>query len=165
VVTLRTREIGIRLALGATPRAVAGAMTRYGIELTGLGLGVGLLLFALLARYLRVLLYGVAASDPITLGGAALILLMVAMLASWGRRAGRHAWILRRRSERSSGGMAISPMESLTARAATRRWPSQTTPPAHSSQHAGSGYEADVLTAPVVLAQGVDELGAQEAEY
>lgn len=83
VVTLRTRELGIRIALGASPRAVGGAMARYGIALTSAGILCGLAIFALAARYLRTLLFGVAASDPLTLVGSALILLAIAILASW----------------------------------------------------------------------------------
>jgi ABC-type antimicrobial peptide transport system permease subunit len=82
VVTLRRRELGIRIALGATPRRVAAAMARYGIVLTGAGIAADLAIFAVVARFLRALLYGVAASDPLTLGSSALILLSVAMLAS-----------------------------------------------------------------------------------
>jgi predicted permease len=91
IVTLRRRELGIRIALGASPRAVAAAMARYGMTLTGVGIVCGLGLFALVARFLRALLFGVTASDPITLGGSALILLAIAMLASWvpARRAAR----------------------------------------------------------------------------
>ena len=91
VVTLRRRELGIRMALGATPRAVAAAMARYGATLTGLGIALGLAIFALVARFLRALLFGVAAGDPLTLGGSAVTLLAIAMLASWmpARRAAR----------------------------------------------------------------------------
>ena len=91
VVTLRTRELAIRIALGASPRAVAAAMTRYGIVLTSVGIAFGLVFFAFVARFLRGLLFGVAASDPLTLGGSALILFAIAMLASWvpARRAAR----------------------------------------------------------------------------
>jgi putative ABC transport system permease protein len=91
VVTLRTRELGIRMALGASPRAVAAAMARYGIALTGAGIAGGLALFVPAARFLRARLFGVAASDPLTLAGSALILLVVALLASWvpARRAAR----------------------------------------------------------------------------
>jgi ABC-type antimicrobial peptide transport system permease subunit len=91
IVTLRSRELGIRIALGATPRAVAAAMTRYGMALTVVGVAVGLAIFALASRFLRGLLFGVAPSDPVTLGASALILLAIAMLASWvpARRASR----------------------------------------------------------------------------
>jgi putative ABC transport system permease protein len=91
VVTLRRRELGIRIALGASPRAVAAATARYGIALTGIGIVVGLAIFALVARFLRASLFGVTASDPFTLGGAALVLLAIASLASWvpARRAAR----------------------------------------------------------------------------
>jgi ABC-type antimicrobial peptide transport system permease subunit len=91
VVTLRRRELGIRIALGASPRAVAAAITRYGMALTSVGIVFGLAIFALVARFLRAQLFGVAASDPVTLGGSALILLAIAMLASWvpARRAAR----------------------------------------------------------------------------
>jgi putative ABC transport system permease protein len=83
VVTLRRRELGVRIALGARPRAIAAAMTRYGIALTTAGMALGLAIFALVAQVLRAQLFGVAASDPLTLGGSALILLAIAMLASW----------------------------------------------------------------------------------
>jgi predicted permease len=91
VVTLRTRELGIRIALGATPRTVASAMTRYGIGLTGVGIAFGFVIFALVARFLRSLLFGVAPSDPLALGGSALLLVAIAALASWvpARRAAR----------------------------------------------------------------------------
>jgi putative ABC transport system permease protein len=91
VVTLRTRELGIRIALGASPGSVAAAMTRYGLVLTVTGIAAGLGLFALVVRFLRTLLFGVAAGDPLTLGSAALILLAVATIASWvpARRAAR----------------------------------------------------------------------------
>jgi putative ABC transport system permease protein len=91
VVTLRTRELGIRMALGATPNAVAAAMTRYGVGLAGVGIGIGLALFALVARFLRAMLFGVTVGDPLALGGAALLLVALALLASWlpARRAAR----------------------------------------------------------------------------
>jgi putative ABC transport system permease protein len=91
VVTLRRRELAIRIALGASPRAVAMAMTRYGIALTGIGIACGLAIFAVVARFLHLLLFGVAPSDPVTLGTSALILIAMAMLASWvpARRAAR----------------------------------------------------------------------------
>jgi hypothetical protein len=82
VVTLRTRELGIRIALGATPRAIAAAMTRYGLALAGTGIACGFVLFAIIARFLRTLLFGVAVTDPVTLAVSAGILLAIAIVAS-----------------------------------------------------------------------------------
>jgi len=91
VVALRRRELGIRLALGASPRAVAAAIVQYGLALAGIGIVAGLAIFALAARFLRAQLFGVSANDPLTLGGSALMLLAIALVASWvpARRAAR----------------------------------------------------------------------------
>lgn len=83
LVTLRTRELGVRIALGAEPRSVAMMMTNQGLVLTAFGVGGGLVMFALVARFLGTFLFGVAASDPLTLGGASLTLVAIAALASW----------------------------------------------------------------------------------
>jgi ABC-type antimicrobial peptide transport system permease subunit len=83
VASLRTRELGVRIALGATPREVAGMVTRQGIVLTAIGIGAGLVLFALVARFIRSLLFGVAPSDPVTLIAVSLVLIAIAALASW----------------------------------------------------------------------------------
>ena len=66
-------------------------MTGQGLVLTAAGIGVGLVLFALVARFIRSFLFGVAPSDPMTLAGASLTLALIAALASWipARRAGR----------------------------------------------------------------------------
>jgi putative ABC transport system permease protein len=91
VVTLRTRELGVRLALGAQPRAVAAMVTRQGMVLSGAGVVVGLLLVVLVARFLRSFLFEIAPTDPLTLTGATAILITFALLASWipARRASR----------------------------------------------------------------------------
>ena len=91
VVMLRTKEIGVRIALGAQPRGVAAMMTRQGLMLTGFGVAGGLALFALVARFLRSFLFGVAPTDPVALGAAAFLLVTIAALASWipARRASR----------------------------------------------------------------------------
>ena len=70
---------------------VAAAMMRYGIALSAIGTVCGLGIFALIARFLRTLLFGVATTDPLTLGGATLTLAVVAAVASWvpARRAAR----------------------------------------------------------------------------
>jgi ABC-type antimicrobial peptide transport system permease subunit len=83
VASLRTRELGVRIALGATPSEVAGLVTRQGIALTVVGIGAGLVLFALVARFMRTLLFGVAPSDPLTLVAVSLVLIAIAALASW----------------------------------------------------------------------------------
>jgi predicted permease len=83
VASLRTRELGVRIALGATPGEVAGLVTRQGIALTAVGIGAGLVLFAIVARFIRTLLFGVAPSDPLTLVAVSLVLIAIAALASW----------------------------------------------------------------------------------
>jgi hypothetical protein len=91
LVALRTRELGVRIALGAQPRDVAMMMTGQGLALTAAGVGVGLVLFALVARFIKSFLFGVAPGDPLTLVSASLALVTIAGLASWipARRAGR----------------------------------------------------------------------------
>lgn len=83
VVALRSRELGVRIALGASPGSVVGMLTRQGVVLTTIGVGVGLGLFALVARFLRALLFGVAPTDPVALVGSTALLVGVAALASW----------------------------------------------------------------------------------
>ncbi|HEU4584860.1 MAG TPA: FtsX-like permease family protein, partial [Gemmatimonadaceae bacterium] len=83
VATLRTRELGVRVALGATPGEIAGMVTRQGIALTVVGIVAGLALFALVARFIRSLLFGVAPGDPLTLIAVSLVLVAIAALASW----------------------------------------------------------------------------------
>jgi putative ABC transport system permease protein len=90
-VARRTREIGLRLALGARPRAVAGLVLRDGGRLVVEGIALGLLGAMLLAQVLRGLLFGVAPIDPVTLLATPLALAGVALLAVWipARRAAR----------------------------------------------------------------------------
>lgn len=83
VVSLRSRELAVRLALGATPRAVIGMLTRQGVAVTGFGIAGGIVLFVMVARTLRSLLFGVAPTDPVTLASASLLLVAIAALASW----------------------------------------------------------------------------------
>jgi putative ABC transport system permease protein len=91
VVSLRRRELGVRVALGASPRSVAALMTRQGLGLTAAGVIGGLVLFAAVARFLRAFLFGVAPGDPVTLLIASALLVAIAALASWipARRAAR----------------------------------------------------------------------------
>lgn len=83
VVALRSRELGLRIALGASPASVVAMLTRQGVALTGAGIAAGLLLFALVARFLRTLLFGVAPTDALTLISASLLLVAIAAVASW----------------------------------------------------------------------------------
>jgi predicted permease len=83
VISLRTRELAVRIALGATPSAVIGMLTRQGIAVTGLGIASGLVLFMAVAGALKSLLFGVASTDPVTLVSASLLLVAIAAFASW----------------------------------------------------------------------------------
>ena len=82
-VTQRTREIGIRVALGAAPRQVMGPVVREGVILAVIGIAIGLAGAFAAARALSAFLFGVGASDPLTLAAVALIMLLVAMVASY----------------------------------------------------------------------------------
>ena len=90
-VARRTREIGIRVALGARQADVSGWLLRRSFRLTLLGLAVGLGLGALAARALAGQLYGVSAGDPATFAGGALFLAGVCLAAAYlpARRAAR----------------------------------------------------------------------------
>jgi putative ABC transport system permease protein len=78
----RRRELGIRLALGATRGGVARLVLREGVLVALAGLAAGLLVALAAGRLLSSLLFGVAASDPATFAGAAIFLLAVALIAS-----------------------------------------------------------------------------------
>ncbi len=82
-VTQRTREIGIRVALGAAPRQVILPVVREGVTLALSGIGIGLVGAFLAARVLSAFLFGVGPADPLTFGGVALLLLAVAAAASY----------------------------------------------------------------------------------
>jgi hypothetical protein len=71
----RTREIGIRVALGATPRDVAGMVMSQGMAMTAVGIVLGFIGAVFVTRFLAGLLYGIRPGDPLTLVGAATILL------------------------------------------------------------------------------------------
>ena len=81
-VALRRTEIGIRAALGATPKTLFGEVTREGVYLAAAGAAVGLLVALGVTRLLRTMLYGVPPGDPVTFLLAALVLVAVAAVAS-----------------------------------------------------------------------------------
>jgi predicted permease len=84
LVTLRTREIGIRMALGARRADVLRLVVGRGLRLAGLGLVIGLALSASVTRFASFLLYGTSPLDPATFASLVALLLGVATLAGWG---------------------------------------------------------------------------------
>jgi predicted permease len=101
VVTQRTAEIGIRMALGAQRAEVLSLILRQGLMLTAAGIVAGLVGAAALTRYLEGMLFGVTAFDRTTFAAATLVLALVAMVASYmpARRATRVDPLLAIRSE------------------------------------------------------------------
>jgi predicted permease len=87
----RTREIGIRRALGATETDLVRQVVRHGLALAAAGIGVGLAAAAALTRLFASMLYGVSATDPLTFASVAALLAGIALLASYlpARRATR----------------------------------------------------------------------------
>jgi putative ABC transport system permease protein len=90
-VSQRTHEIGIRMALGAARRDILSLVLRQGITLAATGVGIGLAGAYLVTRLMESLLFGVSATDFTTFAGVALMLVLVAVLASYipARRATR----------------------------------------------------------------------------
>jgi putative ABC transport system permease protein len=90
-VSQRSREIGLRIALGASVRNVAGMIVGRGLALTGAGLAIGLAGAAAATRAMQSMLYGVEAIDPTTFAGVSALLTLIAALACWipARRAAR----------------------------------------------------------------------------
>jgi len=79
----RTQEIGIRMALGAAGGEMLKMVFKQGMKLAGIGIAAGLAMAYGVTRVLASLLFGVKASDPWTFGGVALILTVVALLATY----------------------------------------------------------------------------------
>jgi hypothetical protein len=82
-VSMRNKEIGIRMALGAQRREVVGMVVGRAMLLSTIGLSIGLVLSLALSRGTAGLLYGVRSSDPRILAGVGGVLLSVALFASW----------------------------------------------------------------------------------
>ncbi|QSQ25979.1 ABC transporter permease [Pyxidicoccus parkwayensis] len=79
----RSRELAIRMALGARKQDVLGMVVRQGAALALLGVGLGLVGSLALSRVLQRLLFGVSAADPVVLAGGAAVLVLMGMLASY----------------------------------------------------------------------------------
>lgn len=90
-VTQRSREIGLRMALGATASSVIRMIVARGLALTATGLVIGLVAAWLATRTMKNILYGVAATDPVTFASVAALLAIIALIACWApaRRASR----------------------------------------------------------------------------
>jgi predicted permease len=82
-VSARTREIGVRLALGAAPRSVLQLVLGRGVRLAAAGVAIGIVLSAALARGLEAMLYGVSPRDPATLAAVTILLIFVAAAGSY----------------------------------------------------------------------------------
>lgn len=82
-VAQRTTEIGVRVALGASPKLVVAMVLRQGLTLALIGIGGGLAGTLLFSQLLSKQLYEVTPTDPISFAGSALLLLVVAGLACW----------------------------------------------------------------------------------
>jgi putative ABC transport system permease protein len=82
-VAQRTREIGIRVALGARPAQVVGPIVREGMTVAVIGVGFGLLGSLAATKVIAAFLFGIEATDPLTFGAVAALLLLVALLASY----------------------------------------------------------------------------------
>ncbi len=91
VVSLRTREVAVRLALGAQPVQVRRMVSRQAMVVAGVGIVIGLAGALAVTRVLGALLYGVSPTDPASMVGAVVLLAVVAAAASWvpARRASR----------------------------------------------------------------------------
>jgi ABC-type antimicrobial peptide transport system permease subunit len=88
---LRTKEIGIRIVMGARPRDVFALVLGHGMKVTLIGVGAGLALAVGLTHMLSAMLFGVAPTDIMTFAGVSMLLFSVALLACYlpGRRATR----------------------------------------------------------------------------
>lgn len=79
----RTVEIGVRMALGATPAGVFGPMIGHGVRIRGAGLAAGLISALVLTRAMTSMLVGIKPTDPVTFAGMAALFFLIAVLATW----------------------------------------------------------------------------------
>jgi putative ABC transport system permease protein len=90
-VSQQSHEIGIRMALGATPGNVRGQVLMSGLRFIGIGIAVGLVLTVITGRVLASEIWGISAHDPVTLAGVIALLILVGLAACYlpSRRATR----------------------------------------------------------------------------
>jgi ABC-type antimicrobial peptide transport system permease subunit len=79
----RSREIGIRMAMGAQPRDVLAIVISQGLRLVGIGIATGIVAGVALSHLMSSLLFGVSPTDPLTFVGVALLLTFVALAACY----------------------------------------------------------------------------------
>jgi ABC-type antimicrobial peptide transport system permease subunit len=82
-VAQRTREIGVRMALGADARELLALIIREGGRITVLGLGIGIIAALVLTRFISSLLYGIRPADAVSFAGAVLVLTASAIVACY----------------------------------------------------------------------------------
>jgi predicted permease len=82
-VSRRSREIGIRMALGAERKDVLRLVLRHGLALAAIGAGIGLGASFAAMRLLSTMLYGIRPTDPLTFAGSSALVILVALAASW----------------------------------------------------------------------------------
>jgi ABC-type antimicrobial peptide transport system permease subunit len=83
IVTQRTREIGVRMALGATAPSVRGMVVKQGLAMAAVGAVLGLVAAGALGSLMESVLFGVQPTDPLTYASVALALVAVCVLATW----------------------------------------------------------------------------------
>jgi putative ABC transport system permease protein len=83
MVTQRTREIGIRMALGAQNSEVLGMVLKQGMRIMGVGLAIGTVAALLFSQFIRAMLFSTAANDPLTFAAVALVFLAAGFLATY----------------------------------------------------------------------------------
>jgi putative ABC transport system permease protein len=82
-VSQRTQEIGVRMALGATAQSVFRLVLGQALKLVGIGVVVGLVIAGMLTQLLKTLLFETQPLDPVTFAATAIVLMLVATLASY----------------------------------------------------------------------------------
>ncbi|HET7564883.1 MAG TPA: FtsX-like permease family protein, partial [Gemmatimonadaceae bacterium] len=83
MVSLRGREMAVRIALGAQPTALRRQVLTQAVAVAAVGIAIGLAASMMVMRFLAALLFGVTPTDPVTLASAAVLMTIVAVMASW----------------------------------------------------------------------------------